>query len=58
MSLSGVYVECGLRIWRKASLITKQNKYATRGAQLVPIAIPTSCLYNLEPNLINILSES
>ena len=34
--------------------LSKQNKNrsATRGAQLVPIGIPTICLYNLEPNLI------
>ena len=39
--------------------LSKQNKSksATRGAQLVPIGIPTICLYNFEPNLINILSK-
>ena len=26
------------------------NKSLTRGAQLVPIGIPTTCLYNLVPN--------
>ena len=29
-----------------------KNKSATRGAQLVPIGIPTICLFNFEPNLI------
>ena len=34
-----------------------KNKSATKGAQLVPIGIPTICPYNFEPNLINILSK-
>ena len=41
----------------EVSLITKKTKSATRGAQLVPIGIPTICLYNFELNLINILSK-
>ena len=35
----------------------KQNKSATRGAQLVPIWIPTICLYNFEPKLKNIVQK-
>ena len=33
------------------------NKSAARGAQLVPIGIPTTCLYIFVTNLINILSK-
>ena len=29
-----------------------KNKFATRGAQLVPIGISTICLYYFEPSLI------
>ena len=32
--------------------IIHENKSATRGAELVPIGIPTICLYNLVLNLI------
>ena len=35
-----------------------ENKSAMRGAQLIPIRIPTKCLYNVEPYPINILNKS
>ena len=37
--------------------LSLQNKSVTRGTRLVPIGIPTICLYNFEPNRINILSK-
>ena len=45
------------KIQLEVSLITKQNQICTRGAQLDPIGIPLICLYNFEPNHINILSK-
>ena len=41
----------------KAAHITKQEKSATKEPQLVPIGIPTTCLYNLVPNRMNMLSN-
>ena len=41
----------------KIPLIKKQDKLATRGAQLVPIETLTSGLYSLVPNQIKMLSN-
>ena len=51
------YAKCFVLVYAnmpeiEISFIAKQNKSASRGAQLVPIGIPRICLYNLVPNLI------
>ena len=39
------------------SLITKQNQVCNKRNTILPIEIPTMCLYKFEPNLIDILSK-
>ena len=47
---------CTLTYYHKVPLITNKNELAISGAQLVPIGIPTTCLYSLVPNRIKKLS--
>ena len=41
----------------KSLIIVQKNRSAIREAQLVSIRIPTIVLYNLEPNLMEILPK-
>ena len=52
-----IAVDLGRKATKPTKIITKQNNLRQRGAQIVPIGIPTICQYIFELNLLNILSK-